>query len=136
MPLVIDISLMAGWYFPDERTATSDAVLALVTSGREVALVPGIWWFELHNVLLQGERRGRSTVEQANHFLSFLHNLPITITANPEAHSILSLARRHHLTFYDAAYLELAQREGVALATLDQALARAATAERVPLIGA
>ena len=54
----------------------------------------------------------------------------------PSDDTLFSLAKRHRLTFYDAAYLELAQREGIALATLDQALSRAATAEGVPLIGA
>ena len=54
----------------------------------------------------------------------------------PNEYAVLDLAQRHRLSFYDAAYLELAQREGISLATLDQALARAATAEGVPLIGA
>jgi predicted nucleic acid-binding protein len=54
----------------------------------------------------------------------------------PVAGAVFVLARRHHLTFYDASYLELAMRERIALATLDQALARAAIAEGVPLIGA
>ena len=136
MPIVIDMSMMGSWHLPDEQNAKSDAILALLKSGEQVALVPGIWWFELHNVLLSGERRGRSSAEQADEFRAFLNGLPITIAPNSEYESVLSLARRHRLSFYDAAYLELAQREGVALATLDQALARAATAEGVPLIGA
>jgi predicted nucleic acid-binding protein len=61
---------------------------------------------------------------------------PISLDTLPSENAIFALAKRHRLTFYDAANLELAQREGVALATLDQALARAAAAEGVPLIGA
>ncbi|MEA2884225.1 MAG: hypothetical protein QOH32_3481 [Bradyrhizobium sp.] len=60
---------------------------------------------------------------------------PIKIEPLPQDEPILALAIRHRLTFYDATYLELAQRERIALATLDQALARAAIAENVPLIG-
>jgi predicted nucleic acid-binding protein len=74
--------------------------------------------------------------EYSGRFLDFLRGLPIEIAPLPEELAVLSLARRHQLSFYDAAYLELAQRERIALATLDRALARAAVAEGVELIGA
>ncbi len=136
MPLVVDASVMASWYFPDERNPVAEAVRAVMTSKEDVVLVPGIWWFEVGNFLMVGERRTRTTSENASRFVAFVTKLPITIAPNPEFKSILDLARRHHLTFYDAAYLELAHRECIPLATLDQALARAATAEGVPLVGA
>lgn len=136
MPLVIDASVMANWHFSDEREPKTLPILKKLEDDEETALVPEIWWFEVHHVLLRGERRGRTTQLLVEHFLAFLLKLPIAIAANPEAHDVLSLARRHRLTFYDAAYLELAQRENIALATLDQALARAAAVEGVPLIGA
>ncbi|KIZ44690.1 MULTISPECIES: type II toxin-antitoxin system VapC family toxin [Rhodopseudomonas] len=135
MPLVIDVSVMANWYFPDERNIWGDKVLAMLNDDEHGAIVPGIWWFEMHNVLVLGERRGRSTSAQAAQFLAFLRDLPITIAPNPGPDAVLDLSRRHSLSFYDAAYLELAKREHIALATFDRALIRAAAAENVPLVG-
>jgi predicted nucleic acid-binding protein len=136
MPLVIDVSVMASWHFPDEYNVESAAILELLRGRKHEVRVPGIWWFEIYNVLVSGERRGRSTPQQTARFQGLIGELPITIAPITDPNAILNLARRHSLTFYDAAYLELAQREKVALATLDQALARAASAEAVPLIGA
>jgi predicted nucleic acid-binding protein len=134
MPLVIDASVVAAWHFPDEGSAQGDSILARLESDR--ALMPALWWFEVRNVLLIGERRGRTTREHTERFFDFLRGLPIEIAPLPQESAVLSLARQHQLSFYDAVYLELAQREGIALATLDRALVRAATAEGVPLIGA
>ena len=67
-------------------------------------------------------------------FLRRLSQLPIHVDRSPDEEQLLSLARRHRLTVYDAAYLELAQRKGTTLATLDQPLARAARAEHVTLL--
>ncbi|HEU0084768.1 MAG TPA: type II toxin-antitoxin system VapC family toxin, partial [Bradyrhizobium sp.] len=69
-------------------------------------------------------------------FLSRLENMIIEFAALPETAAVFALARRHRLSFHDSAYLELAMREGCALATLDKAIARAARAEGIPLIGA
>ena len=134
MPVVIDASVVAAWHFPDERSAEGDAILARLESDR--ALMPALWWFEVRNVLLIGERRGRTAPEHTEPFFDFLRELPIELAPLPEELTALRLARRHQLSFYDAVYLELAQRERIALATLDRALARAAIAEGVPLIGA
>jgi predicted nucleic acid-binding protein len=134
MPLVIDASVVAAWHFPDERSAAGDSIMARLESDR--ARMPALWWFEVRNVLLIGERRGRTLPEHTEQFFDFLRRLPIEIVPVPEELAVLNLARRHQLSFYDAAYLELAQRERIALATLDRALVRAATAEGVPLIGA
>jgi predicted nucleic acid-binding protein len=125
---------MANWHFPDERSAQGEAILRLLV--QQTAQVPGIWWFEIRNVLLLGERRGRCTREQAEQFLAFLQEMPIQIEALPEQGAVMDLARRHRLSVYDAAYLELAQRRNIALATFDHALERAAIAVGVPLIGA
>ncbi len=104
--------------------------------GSEDTIVPWIWWFELRNVLIQGERRGRITERQTALFLRDVAHLRITIDQHPHEQRLLRLARHHSLTVCDAAYLELAQREALPLATLDEPLARAARAEGVPLIGA
>lgn len=134
MPLVIDASVVAAWHFPDERSAEGDSIMTRLES--DSARMPILWWFEVRNVLLIGERRRRTLREHSERFLDFLRGLPIEIAPLPDELTVLRLARRHQLSFYDAAYLELAQRESIALATLDRALARAAVAEGVPLIGA
>lgn len=100
------------------------------------AVVPLIFWFEIRNVVLMGLRRGRTTEILMSASLARLVNSSITMDRLPGEGAIFTLAQRHHLTFYDAAYLELAHRENIALATLDRALARAASAEGLALVGA
>ncbi len=72
-------------------------------------------------------------MEDTAKFLNFLHELPISVALLPDEVAVLELARRHELTFYDAAYLELAQRENYTLATFDHDLIAAAKAEGVTL---
>lgn len=132
MPVVIDASLAANWYFPDEFHPEADRALDLL--GEVGGRTPIHWWFEFRNILIVNERRSRITIEQTEEALEFIRHLPIVIVALPDERDVFILARRHRLTFYDAAYLELAKREGIALGTLDDALARAAIAEKVDLI--
>ena len=134
MPLVIDASVVAAWHFPDERTPEGVSILARLESDH--ARMPALWWFEVRNVLLVGERRRRTVRQDVERFLDFLSSLPIEIDVLPDGSAVLHLARRHELSFYDAAYVELARRERLPLATIDRAMARAAVAEGVPLIGA
>ena len=89
---------------------------------------------QIRNVILLGERGKRATQEQTSGFLARLARLPISIAAIPDEARLMDLSRRHRLTFYDAAYLELAQREAIPLATLDKELVAAARAEDVSLI--
>jgi predicted nucleic acid-binding protein len=131
VPLVLDASITASWHFEDERSEQAEAVLNALA--RDAALVPAHWWFEIRNALLMGERRGRASQQQTVLFLARLAILPIELAELPGQIAVLNLARRHGLTFYDAAYLELAQRERIALATLDEGLAAAARAEGVAL---
>ncbi|QUS37730.1 PIN domain-containing protein [Tardiphaga alba] len=136
MQLVIDVSVMASWHFADEYRIESVALLDSLERRILDVRVPGIWWFEIHQMLLRGERRNRATLQQTEQFLLFVGALPITIVQGSDPGTILDLARRHQLSFYDAAYLELALREDIALATLDHALVRAAAAEGVALMAA
>ena len=133
MPLVIDVSVMANWHFADERNEAGANILAKLRG--DTALVPGIWWFELRNVILSGERRGRSEPEDGQRFLDLVRSLPIEIANFSDEATVLDLARRHRLSFYDACYVELAKREKMTLATFDNAMAKAAQAENVALIG-
>lgn len=131
MPLVVDVSVMMAWHFEDERSPAGDAVRARLRD--DEALVPAHWWFELRNALLVGERRGRSQPELTARFLDSLRDISISIGLLPDEDAVMALARRHRLSFYDAAYLELAKREDVPLATFDRALIAAAEAESVPI---
>lgn len=136
MPFVLDASIVGCWCFHDEHDSRADAAWDLLELRKDRALVPLHWWFEVRNIVLQGERRGRVTEDYGAHFLRRVERLAIDQTALPDQLEVLSLARKCHLTFYDAVYLELAQREGLALATLDNELTNAARAENVQLITA
>ena len=116
-----------AWFFPDEATAHTDALLERVR--REGAVAPAIWPLEVANVMLFGEKRGRVTASDTDDFIALLGLLPILVDDQAPGlafATILPLARRHKLTVYDAAYLELALRLGLPLATLDKELRLAA----------
>ncbi|HXX21819.1 MAG TPA: type II toxin-antitoxin system VapC family toxin [Terriglobia bacterium] len=126
---VLDGSLALAWYFKDEADPYADAVAARFPAVR--ALVPLIWPWEVANALLTGERRQRCTEAQATKWLTYLRSLPIAVDdeTNDRAWSeVLGLGRTHRLSAYDAAYLELALRRGLPLATLDDRLKSAASA--------
>jgi predicted nucleic acid-binding protein len=128
---VLDASVAVSWCFHDEQDARADISFALLED-EAVALVPLLWWFEVRNAAIRGIRRGRITEAETATFLARLEKLKIATL--PDAGAVFALAQSHHLSFYDASYLDLAMQERIALATLDQALARAAAAEGVPLI--
>ncbi|MCA9790640.1 MAG: type II toxin-antitoxin system VapC family toxin [Candidatus Eremiobacteraeota bacterium] len=127
LSLVLDCSVAMAWCFEDEARPATDAILDRVAE--EGAQVPSLWFLEVGNVLIVAERRGRIEQAQVGEFLGLLGSLPIA-TDRSEASiafvSVLPLARQLGLSCYDAAYLELAQRTGVGLATLDERLSRAA----------
>ena len=131
-PFVIDASVALAWAF-GERDVRATAAWARMRA--EAAKAPGLWWYELRNVLLVGERRGRLSEQQTARFLHELAHSSVTLDHSPDEVTVLALARRHRLTIYDAAYLELAVREKLDLATLDAALAEAARSEGVALVG-
>jgi predicted nucleic acid-binding protein len=131
MPFVVDASVAANWLLPDEEP---EALAAWRRIASDPALVPQQWWFEVRNVLLTAERRQRISEQSTPHILHQLSRLRITLMPLPNDHAVLLIARRWRLTYYDAAYLELAQREAIALATLDHDLAVAAKEEGVPLV--
>ena len=134
MPFVLDASIAACWAFADEDHPV--AALTLERMRTDTALVPSLWWFELRNTLIVSERRGRLTETDTALFLREIARLPITADRSPGEAAVLMAARQHRLTVYDASYLELAQREGVPLATLDGDLRRAAKAARISLLEA
>lgn len=134
MPFVLDASITAAWAFADEASAIAE--LADSRLDNDIALVPRIWWYETRNLLIVNERRQRITAAHSARFLESLAGYSISIDPEDDEQAILSLARRYRLSFYDAAYLALAQRRGIALATLDRALQEAARQAGLPLLGA
>jgi predicted nucleic acid-binding protein len=124
---VLDCSVTIAWCFEDETNSYTDAVLKdLADTG---AVVPSIWPLEVANVLLVAERRNKISKAQSRRFVELLQSLPIAVDDVSVARAwdgILSLAREQQLSAYDAAYLELAMREGLPIATSDMALKRAA----------
>lgn len=124
---VLDNSIVMAWSFEDESNDYADAVLDRLATTR--AVVPGLWPLEVANALLMGERRMRSTEAETIKWTGMLVSPPIVIDGETNAHAwsdTLNLARGHNLTAYDAAYLELAIRLGLPLATIDAKLKVAA----------
>jgi predicted nucleic acid-binding protein len=134
---VPDASATLTWCFEDEAMAWTDDLLARLRTGDE-ALVPGHWPAEVANSLLMAVRRGRISREKANRFVRNLRALPIRLDPQDSDvvfDDVFKLAEQYTLTIYDAAYLELAIREHLPLATLDKELRKAARAAGVPLLG-
>jgi predicted nucleic acid-binding protein len=135
--LVLDASLALQWLLEDEADRQySLAVLASLSEKR--ATVPLLWFYEVGNGLVMAHRRKRISAEQADGFLIRLKALPID-AASETADEILelpNLARSQSLTTYDAAYLSLAKRLNLPLATTDSDLRKAAKSARVALVEA
>jgi len=120
---VLDASLTVVWAFEDETDAYAEAVADSFPDAQ--ALVPGLWPLEVANALLMGERRKRITEAKVANFLTLLQALPISLddeTTLRAWQNTLHLARAHNLSVYDAAYLELAVRRSLPLASLDDEL--------------
>ena len=128
--IVVDASVTLSWCFPDEQTPLSLQVLDRLKAGED-ALVPAFSSIEVLNVLLVGERKGRITREQTEAFLDELRALRARFdhtSLEAVCGPVQAICRDHHLTPYDALYVELAMRSGWPLATLDQSQKDAASA--------
>ena len=136
MSLVLDASMTLAWVYLDETTeAVVQAFEALREDG---AWVPALWRLEVANVLQMNVNRRRHRTTFRDAALAELGLLPIHLDGDTDRHAwgeTLRLAERHGLTVYDAAYLELALRRKIALATLDRQLRAAAASNGVELLG-
>lgn len=133
---IIDCSVTMVWCFPDEATPASSRLQDRLAD--ETALVPAHWFLEVTNVLAMAENRKRITAAQSTEFLSLLETLDIEVddeAARRAFAHLLPLCRSHRLTSYDAAYLELALRRRLPLASLDVELRKGARALGVELLG-
>ena len=132
---VLDSSVTLTWAFPDETTKATARLLDDLVAGAE-AWVPALWHLELGNVLVNAQKRGRVNRASIEIFVSRLGAFHITVDSETMARAwnkTLDLAFQYKLSTYDAAYLELALRRNLPLATLDDALIIAAKAAGIPL---
>ena len=131
---VLDCSVSAAWCLSDESSEEAEKILYRLAG--EEAVVPPLWIAEMANVLVMAERRGRITPADASRAVELILSLPIQIefadlrTLNASR----LLAREYELSAYDASYLELAQRAGLPLATMDRTLSTAARKCGVPVL--
>jgi predicted nucleic acid-binding protein len=129
--LVVDACVSAAWFLPEEATPYTEAAL-LATVDREVH-VPALWLLEVGNLLLSAQRRRRITDAKRRELVALAQALRLHVDREPVAMTTLDdLASRHALSAYDAAYLELALRRSLPLATHDAALLRAMATAGVP----
>ena len=124
---------MLAWCFADEQEPYAVAVLRLLEN--RAAIVPSVWPLEIANAFVIAERRGRLQPARTAELIAEIAKLGIEMDSHTSSRAwkeTLTLARRHGLSVYDAAYLELAIRESLPLATLDQALAKVARKVKLP----
>jgi predicted nucleic acid-binding protein len=139
MNFVLDNSVAMRWLLANTRAADNayaGTVLDALAKGQ--ALVPSLWALEAANVIAKAESKGFVNEARSQAFLALLGRLNIVDDKATVTHALgatLNLARRYKLSAYDAAYLELAMRTGLPLATLDADLAKAAASAGVPVFG-
>ena len=131
-PIVIDNSVFLAWCMGDEEEPT--AISAMRHVAEEGGVTPRIWWYELRNALLMNERHGRISPQQVSDTLTDSLALGLSIDDEHDESLLLDLARRFELTVYDAAYLEVAFRRSLPLATLDHRLRKAAEAMGITVV--
>jgi predicted nucleic acid-binding protein len=133
--LILDCSVMMAWALSEKEGAWMDRVVQQMLS--QGVSVPAMWSLEVVNVALDAVKKGRMTERHFQVLLTEIQSFPITVdrfTHERALSRIAVLAKRHGLTSYDAAYLELAIRQDGVLATLDQSLAKAARAEGILVV--
>ncbi len=132
MPFVLDASVVITWAMRDEDHPVAD--LAFDRIQTDSAMVPAIWWYEIRNILVLNERRKRISPGDCSQFLADLSSFDIEVRPPENSQLTLDLARQHKLSVYDAAYLALAAKQRIPIATLDEALRSSALAAGVSLL--
>lgn len=125
MPFVVDNSVVVGWYFESQATPYTDKVLDRLAN--ETAHVPALWVLEFSNVLRKALKAGKADTARIQEIISLVNALPISVDHTSESvENNLALALKYGLTSYDAAYLGLAIRLQLPIATNDGAFKEAA----------
>lgn len=132
---VLDYSATMSWCFEDEKTEEGDFILDCLRLDERNALVPSLWHLEVVNVLSIAERHKRISTAKAILFLDLLSELPIHIDEHQnEPQELFFLSKTYGLSAYDTAYLSLALKVQIPLATLDKKLKTAAKLAGIPLL--
>jgi predicted nucleic acid-binding protein len=131
MRFVLDASIVITWAMRDEDHPLADLAFVQLQSGS--AIVPGIFWYEVWNILVLNERRNRIAPSDSAQFLRDLEQFSIVLDSSRGSH-LMDLSRTYKLSVYDAAYLAAAQNNRVPLATLDKNLEAAAQAANTPIL--
>lgn len=131
---VVDASVILAWSLEDESSQPAEAAVERLLA--EGGLAPAHWPLEVVNGLRSAERRGRIDEPSIRRLAAKLAGLPVDVAPVElsTALRVIESARRHDLSVYDAAYLDLAEVRGLPIATVDDQLARACRAANVPLI--
>jgi predicted nucleic acid-binding protein len=140
---VLDASVTSGWIIESQRTPYKEAALTALEAYGTTALVPALWHLEVTNFILLRVKRDLMPLDQATLWANYAETLPVTtdeVTWNPQAWNkylkisqVFELSALQNLTSYDSAYLALALRSGLPLATVDKALIFAAQRCGVPV---
>ena len=136
MDWVLDASIALAWALPDEASDQADRFLSRVTA-KDVLWVPSLWWYEVANALVVAERRKRLTEADGIHLIDLYRALPIKtdmVSGTAVIEQLRTLARQYNLSAYDVAYLELALRKGLGLATADRNLQSASKKAGVKIL--
>lgn len=127
---VLDNSVVMRWALATPNKKDQNySELVLVSLAHTPALVPNLWHLEVVNVLFMAEKRGEIDIDSTDTFIERIQQLPITVddeTCKQAFSKIIELSRSQSLSSYDAAYLELAIRHKLPIATLDKQLQKAA----------
>ena len=134
MPFVLDNSVVTGWYLPDQATPYTQSIAARLETDR--AIVPALWQLEFANVLKTACTRGKLSPDSAREIADTIATLPIELDSGvpPGPRQLFELAMRYKLSSYDAAYLELAMRFGLPIASQDSKLNEAAAQAGVDVL--
>lgn len=130
--IVLDNSVVLSWCLQDEREPLAERAMDRVVE--HGAVVPHIWWYELRNALVMNERRGRLGPADTVSTLADLRQLRISFDQAHDENVVIALARAQHLSVYDAAYLEVALRRTLPIASLDKRLRQAAAALKISVL--
>jgi predicted nucleic acid-binding protein len=129
--IVIDSSFILAYVLPDERNPVVVNLFENLINLVDDAIAPNFLFYEIHNALIQAVKRKRIEKRFIHEYIEIFQLLPISYVNTGKPKDIIELAFSYELTFYDAAFLELAIRRNITLATLDRKLHRAAIHENV-----
>ncbi|ACP21519.1 hypothetical nucleic acid-binding protein (plasmid) [Sinorhizobium fredii NGR234] len=133
MSFVLDASIAASWFLPDEESEAAETLIAALAVAP--GLVPALFWFEVRNLFVMAERRGRVNPGSALAMTLSLRGLPLQDGGFGNDVSVVDLALKHGLSGYDASYVALAKSTELPLATVDRRMAAAARGEGLKIVG-